>query len=129
MPVLDTNLLIRLAHGEAVAEEVVDRLAQERLIVPMQCAIEYLSGVADPVAELAALHGSFIVLHTSDAVLLEAAAIRARTRGTTRPRWRDILVGAFAVLEGTYVVTTNKRHFTQIGVEAWNYEKEEGPPT
>lgn len=128
MPVLDTNLLIRVARGDAVAEKALDALADERLVVPMQVAIEYLSGVADPVAELVALHASFTVLHTTDAVLLEAAALRARTRDRVRPRWGDILVAAYAVLDDTYVVTTNKRHYTQLGVDAWNYEKE-GRPT
>jgi hypothetical protein len=25
-------------------------------------------------------------------------------------------------------VTTNKRHFTQLGIPAWNWEKEPQPP-
>lgn len=123
MPVLDTNLLIRLAHGDIVAQKALDQLEDERLIVPMQVAFEYLTGVVDPIAELAGLHGSFTVLHTSDAVILEAAGLRARHH-KLKPRWGDILIAAFAVLEDTYVVTTNKRHFKQLGVPAWNYEKE-----
>lgn len=131
MPVLDTNLLIRLDARDAVAEAALRRIEGEDLVVPAQVAAEYLVRVADPEAELARLHASFRVQHTTDAHLLAVARLAAAAFGKgghDRPRWGDLHVAAAAILEGTYVATTNKRNFTQLGVDAWHYLEEADPP-
>ena len=131
MPVLDSGLLIQLEQGKAPARKALERLLAEGnpLSLPVQAATEYLAGVEDKVAELASLHTAFFVVHSSDAQALETARLVDQTvRRGIKPRWTDAAIAAVAVLEGTYVVTTNKRHFTQLGVPAWNYETEEEPP-
>lgn len=131
MPVLDTNLLIRLEARDAAAEAALRRIEHEDLVVPAQVAAEYLVRVADREAELARLHAAFRVQHTTDAHLLAVARLAARAfdePGGERPRWGDLHVAAAALLEGTFVATTNKRHFARLGVEAWHYLEELEPP-
>lgn len=130
MPVLDSNFLILLAAKEAAAKRALERLARDDLVVPWIVAAEYLCKVDDPIAELHALHRSFRVVHSTDEATLEAARLRAlpASKKAERPRWPDIHIAAVARLEGTYVVTTNKRHFTQLGVPAWHFQDEEDPP-
>lgn len=131
MPVLDTNLLIRLDARDPGAEAALRRLEGEDLVVPAQVAAEFLAGVTNPEAELARLHASFRVVHSTDVHVLAMARLAARafTRSASiRPRWADLHVGAAALLEGTYVATTNKRHFLQMGVPAWHYMAEADPP-
>lgn len=131
MPVLDTNVLIGLAHGHPAATVAIRRaLADGPLLVPAQAALEFLAGVQEPVESLRALRRSFVLVHSDDDQVLEGATLRARVRGKAaeRPRWADIRIAAVARLEGTYVVTTNKRHFTQLGVPAWHFTDEADPP-
>lgn len=131
VPVLDTNLLIRLDHRDPAAEAALRKMEGQDLVVPAQVAAEYLAGVADPEAELARLHAGFRVVHTTDVHLLAVARLAARAfagSAAVRPRWGDLHVAAAALLEGTYVATTNKRHFNHIGVAAWHYLDEPEPP-
>lgn len=129
MPVLDSNLLIRLMDGDPRAIATLERLEGEHLAVPAQAAAEFLTGVDERGPALERLHGSFDVRHTTDAHTLAMAELRARARARRlRPRWGDVHVAAQAVVDDTYVVTTNKRHFTQLDVPAWHYLREEDPP-
>jgi predicted nucleic acid-binding protein len=130
MPVLDSNFLILLAAKEPKALAAFKRLEQGDLLVPWIVAAEYLCKVDDPVAELHALHKSFRVVHSTDESVLEAARLRAQpsTKKAEKPRWPDIHIAALTLLEGTFVVTTNKRHFTQLGVPAWHFQDEADPP-
>ncbi len=131
MPVLDTNFLIALAHGDATAQAALEvARADGALLVPAQAALEFLSGAADPVAQLQAIRDSFELVHTSDAHVLEGAALRAKARasGIAKPHWGDIHIAAVALLGGTYVVTANKRDFTTLGVPAWHFGREGAPP-
>jgi predicted nucleic acid-binding protein len=129
MPVLDTNFLILLARGDPKAKAAARRLTGLDLIVPAQAAMEYLCGIEDPVAELQGLRESFRLIHTTDEVVLEAVRLRmARRPGPTKPNWGDLHIAAVAALGGTYVVTTNKRHFTQLDVPAWHFVDEADPP-
>lgn len=100
-------------------------------MVPAQVAAEYLVRARDRESEMLRLHESFEVVHTTDAHALAMARLAARAfdaRGEDRPRWGDLHVAAAALLAGTYVATTNKRHFTRLGVPAWHYVEEEDPP-
>lgn len=131
MPVLDATLLIQVEQGADSAKRSLERLRSEgaSLLLPAQVAAEYLAGMEDKVAELATLHSAFEVVHTTDAQILETARLVEDAVGRrVKPRWADAVVAAVAVLEGTYVVTANKRHFTQLRVPAWNYETEPDPP-
>jgi predicted nucleic acid-binding protein len=129
MPVLDTNFLILLAHGDPAAKGAATKLAGLDLIVPAQAAIEYLCGIEDTVGELQGLRDSFRLQHTSDEIVLEAVRLRtARRPGAAKPNRGDLHIAAVAALAGTYVVTTNKRHFTQLGVPAWHFVNEADPP-
>ncbi len=131
MAILDTNVLIRQARGEPIVEQALLHLAAagEPLRVPAIAVAEFLDGADDPIAALATVHRSFDVVPSNDNLLLEAAQIRknARRKGA-KVAWPDALVAAQAALDGTFVVTTNKRDFTALGVLAWNYEKEKAPP-
>lgn len=130
MPVLDSNLLIRLSQGDVAAAEALQRLTGQDLTVPFHAAAEYLVAIDDVVEELRRLHRSFRMVHTTDDHILAAAALRADARArAVRPRWGDIHIAAAAVVDRTYVVTTNKRHFRQLNVEAWHYLAEPEPPS
>jgi predicted nucleic acid-binding protein len=131
MPVLDTNFLIRLDARDPAAEKALRAIEAQDLVLPAQAAAEYLAGVADPEAELARLHAGFRVVQTTDVHLLVVARLAAKAFAAfevARPRWGDLHIAAAALLEGTYVVTTNKRHFTRLGVAAWHYLTEMNPP-
>lgn len=128
MPVLDTNFLIRLKNRDPAALAAFERLQNDDLVVPAMAAAEYLYGVQDAVSELVGLHRAFRVAHTSDAWLLEAYRLASAGGRSGRPRWADLFIAAHALLEGTYVVSTNKRDFKELGIACWNYEKEKGPP-
>ncbi len=132
MPVLDTNLLIRLEANDPAALTALQSIEQAELIVPAQAASEYLVRSVHQEVELTRLSAAFRIQHTTDEHLLAAARIAAQafdSKEGDRPRWGDINIAATAVLAGTYVVTTNKRHFTQLGVESWHYTKEDKPPS
>jgi predicted nucleic acid-binding protein len=131
MPVLDTTLLIGLERRLPVALRALERARQDgHLLAPAHAVLEYLSGMDNALAELHHLRDAFEVVHTDDSQVLRGAELRAQARraGRDRPHWGDIHIAAVASLEGTYVVTTNKRHFAQLGVPAWNYESEPEPP-
>ena len=130
MPVIDTHLLIGVERGDEKAILAFKAAAAAgTLIIPAVAALEYLDGVAQSAAELRAMHESMEVRHTTDDLLTVASQLRADARKKgVKARWADILIAAEAVLAQTYVVSTNKRHFTQLGVPAWNYETEKGPP-
>lgn len=132
MPVLDTNLLIRASQGEPVAADVIRSLAArgEALLVPAMAAIEFLAGEENVTPTYHWLKEGFVVVHTTDDQVRRAAELyaAAHRQGRGRPGWGDSMIAAVASLEGTYVVTTNKRHFTQFGVPAWHYDLEEEPP-
>lgn len=131
MPVLDTTLLIGLERRAPPALRALERAREDGpLLVPAHTLLEYLSGMDNALAELHHLNEAFQVVHTDDGQVLRGAELRARARqaGRDRPHWGDIHIAAVASLEGTYVITTNKRHFTQLGVPAWNYESEAEPP-
>jgi predicted nucleic acid-binding protein len=132
MPVLDTEVLIRLSAGDPVATAAVTRLRQEgrQLWVPAIAAIEYLAGAEDAVAACHRLKQSFEVVHTTDLLTIQAAQTMASfmdKRKGTLP-WNDAIIGAEALLRRTYVLSRNVRDFERLGIPVWNYETEEGPP-
>lgn len=130
MPVIDTNLLIRIDHGDPAAKSALVSLASEDLVVPAQVAAEYLVRAAEPPSDFERLRRAFRIVHTTDAHVQAAALLAARVFGDgkgARVRWADIHIAAAAILEETYVVTTNKRDFARLGVPAWNYVEEQRP--
>lgn len=130
MPVLDTDLLIRLDHDDAKARTALERIDDQPLIVPYQVALEFAVGTADPEAERVFLAGSF-VLDAPNAIVLEAAARlgkEARDAGK-RVDAADVWIAAAADVRDDYVVSSNKRHFSRLGVPCWNFMREAGPPS
>lgn len=129
MPVLDTNILIRLSTEDSAATDALERIAPERPVVPAQVAVEFLTGIDDVPQGLDWLEQAFTVAHTDrDTVILAAQMRAAQIRKKHRPRTADLWIGAHALRLGTYVVTTNKRHFRALDVPAWHYDKEPDPP-
>lgn len=129
MPVLDTNLLIRLDHDDPKARAALERIQDAPLIVPYQVALEFAVGTADPAGELVFLAGSF-VLDAPNAVVLEAAAQlgKAAREAGKRLDGADAWIAAAAKVRDDYVVSANKRHFTALGVPCWNYMRGAEPP-
>lgn len=133
MPVLDTSVLVRVSHGDEPGIAALARLRQDglQLVVPAMAAIEFLAGVEDGPAALHRLKDSFEVAHTTDTLLLQAAATMQaffEERRGALP-WGDAVIGAEALLRDTYVVSTNARDFERLGVPVWNYEREKTPPS
>lgn len=129
MPIIDTNLLIRLEASDPVAQDVAQRLADQTVVVPAQVAFEFLLGAADLDAQAFALNASYPVEMPNFTIAMAAARLGqlAIAKGF-RERRGDLWIAAHALVRDDYVVTTNKRHFTQLGVKAWNYESEPEPP-
>lgn len=129
MPVLDTAVLIRLAGGDATAARAVQTLRAQGLLVPAHAAMEFLSGVDDPVAELAWLQRHFQVIHPTDRTILEGARMRRQLReqGLRRPGWGDIHIAAEAALAGTLVVSSDKA-MARLDVPVWDPWSEPEPP-
>lgn len=129
MPVLDSNLLIRLDHDDPVAVATVDRLKGETLVVPFQAALEFACGTRDPEDAVRAVAAAFDLQRPEEPTLQEAARLiaQARSKGN-RVASGDAWIAASAVLGSDYVVTANKRHFRTLGVTAWNYMREKNPP-
>lgn len=132
MPVLDTSLLIGTRKRPDEMQAVLRRLASEdeAMLVPMQTAMEYAAGTADPAVSLRSLSESFVLRPFDADVALEAARLaRAAFRRGVFPGWGDVQVAATASHEGMYVVTGNVRHFRDaLGVRAWDYVNEPEPP-
>lgn len=130
MPVLDSNLLIRLDDEDPVAVRTLRRIEKETLVVPYQTALEYACGTSDPELALDDIQSAFTLQRPELETLQEAVKLAAQTRKKgLRFRGGDTWIAACASLRSDYVVTTNKRDFSQLGVPAWNYEKEQQPPT
>lgn len=129
MPVLDANFLIRLDHDDPKARAALERIQEEILAVPYQAAFEYAAGTADPAASLVAVAASFVLEQPTPEHIRRAAAVVAQARRDGRRADRaDAWIGASALLRGDYVVTSNKRDFTGLGVPAWNFMRESRPP-
>lgn len=129
MPVLDTNLLIRLDHDDAKARSALAQIDGRPLIVPYQVALEFAGGTASPAAELVALAASFVLDPPNAAVLEEAAALGKRARDAgRRVDAADVWIAAAARVRDDFVVSSNKRHFTALGVPCWNYMRESAAP-
>ncbi len=130
MPVLDSNLLIRLDEDDPVAVRTLRRIDKEILIVPYQVALEYACGAHDPEDALNDVLSAFTLERPESETLKKAVDLAARARNQgIRFKGGDTWIAACAALRSDYVVTTNKRDFSQLGVPAWNYEKEQAPPT
>lgn len=132
MAVLDTTFLIDLSNKEGRSLQALAwlRSAQERLLVPSIAATEYLAGLDSLVSSFRRIREDFELLHSTDDSVLRAAELFAAVRRKgSRPGWNDTLVAAHASLEGTYVVSANKRDFVRLGVPAWDYLNEPAPPS
>ena len=132
MPVLDTTFLIDLQRGNERARSLLEAMAEagEDMVVPAQVAVEFLSGVRDPVAALRRLEAAFTLAPADrDHALVAAGLAReARARGAF-PGWADVNVAAHARLEATFVLTANAKHYAELGVDHWDYRKAKAPRT
>lgn len=128
MAILDTSFLIDLERNQRAAKEALEwLLAQEEpLLVPAQVAIEYLSGIEDPVQGLHKLNGSFVVVGVGQEQILEASRLgRGALERGHRPGWGDLQVAALARLEGSRVVTADPGPFERLGCAVWNHRTQE----
>lgn len=130
MPVLDTSFFIDLERGLPRAAAALELLAAtgEDLIVTSQAATEYLSGVEDRAVALHMLESGFTLSLPSREHILEAARVarEAFDKGVF-PGWDDLESATTALLEATYVVTANPKHFVALGVRVWDYRNEPAP--
>lgn len=131
MPVVDTTFLIDLDHGRDPALAAFHVLLEDQadLLVPAQAAIEYLSGFADPVANLRDLERSFHLVEADRQHVLEAAGIaREAIDGGDFPGWPDARIAATAILEGEEILTADPDDFRVFGCEVWDYRNEVREP-
>lgn len=131
MAVLDTSFLIDLARGRDAAQAALHTLVEEEapLIVPAQAAIEYLVGLADPVAGLHDLQASYHVVGVDEDLIREAARLGRQAQAEGRfPGWADLQVGASSVLEGQVILTADPAPFRGFGCEVWAYRDQPRHP-
>jgi predicted nucleic acid-binding protein len=119
MPVLDTTVLIASDRDPDQLRAFVAALLSEGepLVVPVQAAIEYASGKADPAEAMRMLRTAFLVAPCGPAIALEAARLARSARALGRfPGWADLQIAATARHEGMDVVTRNAPNFEGLGV-------------
>lgn len=132
MPVLDTSFLVDLEKRRPAALEAYEAMLAEGdpLLVPAEVALEFATGLQDEVAALHHIEGAFVLVPFGRVQILEAAKLaRATLRAGRFPGWADVQVASLAVLESTYVVSSNKRHFEALGVPCWDPRAEPDPPS
>jgi predicted nucleic acid-binding protein len=132
VPVLDATFLIDLKRHPDRVSAVLERIVQEEdpLVVPVQAAIEYSCGEADPGAAMRALEAAYDLAPCEGPIAIEAARI-ARAIITTKRRvpWADLQVAATARQLGMYVVSRNPRDLRDaLGARVWDYAREPEPP-
>lgn len=125
MPVLDATVLIdadrRGTRAATIVREMHDQ--GEDAVVPVQAAIEYCSGRADPAAGMRALRDSFWIVPCDEPIALEAARLaRAAWDAGRFPGWADVQVAATAKHLGMAVLTRNPKHFEALGLAVLTYE-------
>lgn len=119
MPVLDTTFLISGDRRPTRIEGFLIQLleAGEPLLVPVQAAIEFAAGKADPAAAYRQVRDAFTLVPCGPEIGLEAA--RLAREGAARgdfPGWADIQIAATASHEGMAIVTNNPKHFEPFGI-------------
>src|ERR1051325_8049144 len=119
VPVLDASFLIDLHRHEPRARAAHDVLVREgrRMLVPHQAALEFVTGFIDPEAAYRRLELAYERVPTTGTQIqvgarLAAAALAAGKRGG----WGDVQIAAAAMVEGTFVVTANPKHFNSLSV-------------
>lgn len=131
MPVVDTTFLIDLGHGADPALAAFHTMIEDQrdLLVPSQSAIEYLSGFADPIANLRDLQQSFHLVEHDRNHVLEASRIARQALAEGQfPGWPDARIAAVAILAGEEVLTADPEDFRVLGCEVWDYRNEVREP-
>jgi predicted nucleic acid-binding protein len=128
MPVLDSSFLIDAQNGLAAAKKALETIQDERLLVPYQAALEFVSGFQDQVAGLRVIRENFELLLPDEDQLLEAATMfrRAATNGK-RMSWADLHIAAVAKLEDDVLLTADARAMRSTGVRVWDYRNAPRP--
>ncbi len=119
MPILDATFLVSADRDPGRMEPfLLDLLsAEEPLLVPVQAAIEFAAGKADPAAAIRFVRDAFVLVPCGAEIALEAARLaREGLAAGAFPGWADVQVAATARHEGMAVVTNNARHFAPFGV-------------
>lgn len=129
--ILDASFLIDLERGVDGALAALHTIVEDRepMRVPAQAASEYITGTEDPVANLNDLEQSYTILDHGRAHILETAQVAARgiSEGTF-PGWADAQIAAAAVLFGEEILTSDPRHFEELGCRVWDYRNEARHP-
>lgn len=131
MAVLDTSFLIDLAKQEEIADQTLKHLQYrgERLIVPVQVALEYLTGLDDPIEGMRDIESSFqLIPFGKNQALRAARAAREAFAAGAFPGWPDVLIATTALLEQETIITADAGHFRALGCRVWDYRNEEAPP-
>lgn len=120
LPVIDATALINIERRpDAFAGFIAALRADgEPLVVPIQAAIEFSSGMTDPAEAMRKVRQAFTVVPMGPDIALEAARIAKHAHRTgTFPGWADIQIAATALHEGMAVVSNNRSHFEPLGLE------------
>lgn len=130
MPVLDASFLIDAQAGVAVAKTTMKALMGQRLLVPYQAALEFVSGFQERIPALRALRDDFELVMPDDDQLLQAAALfRDATTKGRRLSWSDIHVAALAKVQDDILVTADVKAMQGLGVRLWDYRRSPERPS
>lgn len=80
MPVLDSNLLIRLDVGDPVATAALESIVESPLVVPYDSALEYAVGTDDAEEAILAVATAFTLEQPDIETLQAAATLAAQAR-------------------------------------------------
>lgn len=118
MAVLDTNFLIALEAQDPGAIQWLEGHRTEEHHVPDFVAVEYLTGHSAPDDAFDTLDAAFTIAHGTADWIRAATRLRKNLRKRhVRFRSPDFWIAAWAYFLETSVVTRNRGHFKDLGVE------------
>lgn len=130
MAVLDSSFLIDLSHQHEKAVKALRTMTDQghRLIVPALAALEYLTGLDDPVEGMRDIERGFQLVPYDKTHILRGSKLARDAYSKGRfPGWSDTCIATTALLEQEPVITADPDHFRALGCRVWDYRNEDGP--
>ena len=130
MPVLDSSFLIDAQANLPAAKEAMKSLQGQRLLVPYQAALEFVSGFQDRVPALRAIRENYELVMPDEEQLLQAADLfRDAAQRGSKMSWSDIRVAAVAKMEDDILLTADVKAMQDLGLRLWDYRRTATPPS
>ncbi len=128
MRCLDSDILISLLRGDKEAEKVIDRLDKEGVAITAVNSFElslgcFLSNKPERIEVVKRLINSYIFLNfEKDASIMAGKIVARLEKKGQRIDWRDCMIAAIAIVNGSSIITRNVKDFSRIEglkIERW----------